>query len=220
MKPPIINMLKKREYRELASFQDDAVDILYQTDNTIIMHGGTAIWRCYGGGRFSNDIDIYLTSKEQLERLKESISRVAPAHGVKVEKIKDTGNLVFIGLSINGVYMKVEINYTKTALKPILQRFEKVDGTYTEILTLSPGDLILEKIEAYTDRRFIRDIYDIYILSNYADAAENTKLKPKVLSFLNSIAPPVNEEGLVAILYSGPIPSFDTMVKYIRGRFA
>ncbi|MCL4552123.1 MAG: hypothetical protein M1305_00995 [Candidatus Marsarchaeota archaeon] len=49
---PIIQRLKKKGYREIASFHDAVVDLLYQTESSVILHGGTAVWRCYGGGRF------------------------------------------------------------------------------------------------------------------------------------------------------------------------
>lgn len=49
---PIIQRLKKKEYREIAPFHDAVVDLLYQTESSVILHGGTAVWRCYGGGRF------------------------------------------------------------------------------------------------------------------------------------------------------------------------
>ena len=164
MKLPIIKLLKTRSYRDLATFQDAAMEMLYQTDSTVVLHGGTAIWRCYGGNRFSNDIDIYLRSKEHTEKIKAGIEKMADVYGITMEKAKDTGHLVFIGLSLNGTYLKIEINYWETRIKPIAGRFERVDGGYIEIRTLSPEDLIMEKISAYKDRRFIRDIYDIYIL--------------------------------------------------------
>ncbi len=218
MKLPIIKLLKKRAYRELAAFQDDAVDILYQVDSSVIMHGGTAIWRCYGGSRFSNDIDIYLASKKRLGKIKGAIQEAASSRNISLEKVKDTGNLVFIGLALDDVYLKVEINYRTAGLRPIAVRFEKVDGTYTEILSLSADDLILEKILAYKDRRFIRDIYDIYVLSSYVSDEE--KVKKALLEFLDGIKPPINEEDLKTLVYTGPIPSFENIVKYIRGKFA
>jgi predicted nucleotidyltransferase component of viral defense system len=181
------------------------------------MHGGTAIWRCYGGSRFSGDIDIYLSSKERLREIRSSIADTASNYGVKVEKVKATENLIFIGLSLNDLYLKVEINYKKSGLKPVSTRFENVDGTYTEILILSCEDLILEKIAAYEDRLFARDIYDIYILVDHV--LDHDKVKNSVLKFLENIRRPINEPDLRTIIYTGPVPSFDNMIKHIRGRF-
>ncbi len=218
MKIPIINLLKKREYQELSKFQDVIVTTLYQIDSRIVLHGGTAIWRCFSGSRFSNDIDAYISSKNELNGLKAGVLSIAYKQGIKVEKIKDTGNLIFMAFSSADTYLKVEMNYAKKHINAVATRFEKIDGTYTEILTLSPEDLILEKIAAYSDRKFIRDIYDMYILSDYVNDAE--KIKNAVSVFIDKIEKPVNENDLKALIYTGPIPSFSNMVKYIQAKFS
>lgn len=218
MRLPIIKSLKKREYQELSAFQDMIVGALYQVDSGIVLHGGTAIWRCFSGNRFSSDIDAYISSKGELENLKNTITSVAKAQGIKVEKVKDTGHLIFIAFSMGGTYLKVEMNYAKSRLNPVAMRFEKVDGTYTDILTLAPEELILEKIAAYSDRRFIRDIYDMYVLSDYVK--DPSIIREKVLAFLSTIAKPVNEKDLKTLIYAGPVPSFSNMVEHIRGRFS
>jgi predicted nucleotidyltransferase component of viral defense system len=218
MKIPIIKLLKKREYQDISKFQDVIVTILYQIDSRIILHGGTAVWRCFSGSRFSNDIDAYISSKDELESLKTGVLSAASDQGIKIEKIKDTGNLIFMEFSSGDSYLKVEMNYAKGRISAIATRFEKVDGIYTEILTLSPEDLILEKIAAYSDRRFIRDIYDMYILSDYVKDVE--KVKKAVLTFTSNIEKPVNENDLEALIYTGPIPSFNDMVGHIRDRFS
>ena len=143
---------------------------------------------------------------------------MAADYGINVEKVKDSGNLLFIGFSLNNTYLKVEINHTFKKLNPLVTRFERVDGTFTDVLALSPEGLIAEKINAYSDRRFIRDIYDVYILSEYAK--KEPDLKKKVNDFLSNIAQPVDEEDLKVLIYAGPVPSFQSMVSSIKARFS
>ena len=57
---PLILKLKKATHREIAKAQDLIVETLYEVFETAVFHGGTAIWRCYKGNRFSEDIDIYM----------------------------------------------------------------------------------------------------------------------------------------------------------------
>jgi predicted nucleotidyltransferase component of viral defense system len=218
MKLPIIQRLKKIEYRDIATFQDIVVDLLYELDSSVILHGGTAIWRCYSGKRFSNDIDVYLKSDRVMRGVKEKISEIALNYNMRVEKVKDTGNLLYIAFSLGDTYLKVDINYKVEKLKPTTMRYERIDGTYTDVVTLRSEDLILEKIEAYTDRRFIRDIYDIYVLSNYV--TEVKAVKDGLAKFLKGILPPVNEPDLRAVIYEGPVPSYKNMVDYLKGRFS
>ncbi len=213
---PIIKRLKKREYREIATFQDYAIDILYRSYSNMIFHGGTVIWRCFAGNRFSNDIDAYLDPKISLKDTKDKLRSAAEEQGIKLEKIKDTGNLMFIGFSLGDTYLKIEISHFIKSLNPVVMRFERVDGTFRDILSISPNDLLAEKIAAYNNRRFIRDIYDIYILSSYID--KNDEITKMVSTFLNTLPPPVNESDLATIIYDGPIPTFQSMLMQIRGK--
>ncbi len=216
MKLPIIKKLKKREYSEIAVFQDAIIDLLYNADNSIVLHGGTVVWRCFSGNRFSNDIDAYLNKKIDMDNLRRDLESIAEGYNIKIEKTKDTGNLIFIGFSIGTTYLKVEINHIPKSLKPIATRFERVDGTFTDVLTLTPDELILEKIAAYSNRRFIRDIYDMYILSSYI---QNEKLlKEKLSKFIDNLKEPIDEEELKILIYDGPVPTFKSMINSIRGR--
>lgn len=182
----------------------------------MIFHGGTVIWRCFAGNRFSNDIDAYLDPKISLKDTKDKLRSAAEEQGIKLEKIKDTGNLMFIGFSLGDTYLKIEISHFIKSLNPVVMRFERVDGTFRDILSISPNDLLAEKIAAYNNRRFIRDIYDIYILSSYID--KNDEITKMVSTFLNTLPPPVNESDLATIIYDGPIPTFQSMLMQIRGK--
>ena len=50
---PIEIKLKSHVQVAIARVQDLAVESLLALDSKIILHGGTAIWRCYNGKRFS-----------------------------------------------------------------------------------------------------------------------------------------------------------------------
>ncbi|MHB1812966.1 MAG: nucleotidyl transferase AbiEii/AbiGii toxin family protein [Thermoplasmataceae archaeon] len=62
MKIPIANQLKKRQQVEIASLQDELISLMYAVSDDLILHGGTAIWRCFSGKRFSEDLDFYSIS--------------------------------------------------------------------------------------------------------------------------------------------------------------
>ena len=46
---PIIYRLRRKSQKELAELQDEVVDVVYTLLDNAVIHGGTAIWRCYGG---------------------------------------------------------------------------------------------------------------------------------------------------------------------------
>jgi hypothetical protein len=54
---PLALKLKKRTHRTVAYAQDLIVPQIYVSFPFSVVHEGTAIWRCYGGNRFSEDKD-------------------------------------------------------------------------------------------------------------------------------------------------------------------
>ena len=92
MKLPIAKQLKKQSQVQIAFLQDEIVDILYSLTDDLILHGGTAIWRCYHGKRFSEDLDFYsLSFTNIMKEFHESVI----SHGLSVPRIEDTGNVIF-----------------------------------------------------------------------------------------------------------------------------
>ena len=216
MRLPIINRLRKREYKEIAEFQDSAVDLLYDSYPTAILHGGTVVWRCFSGSRFSYDIDGYLPEGSR-KSLSSAFGNAARDYDIKVDKIKDTGNLMFVGLSLGDIYLKIELNHATKRLAPVVTRFERTDGTFRDVLSLNANDLIFEKIVAYKNRMFIRDMYDIYVLSDHA--TKSTAMAKAIADLMKKLQQPVNEGGdLATLIYDGPIQSFSNMVEHIKGR--
>lgn len=210
---PLEKRLRKRMHVEIALLQDEVVEILYGIENDLVLHGGTAIWRCYRGNRFSEDLDFYCPKIERIEReFKDKLGE----RGLEVPKFKKTGNLVFCKVSNGRVEIRVEINYSAKK-RGIVRPYEKTDGSFMDVLTISPEDLILEKIRAYMGRGFIRDIYDVYHLSNYLTRRE--MVEKEVTNFIASVKAPDDEENLKAIVYSGKIPSFKQIVDALKRRF-
>ena len=58
-KIPLALRIKKAQHKEIAEAQDIVVEELYRIFSKAVFHGGTSIWRCYNGNRFSEDIDVY-----------------------------------------------------------------------------------------------------------------------------------------------------------------
>src|SRR3989344_3822662 len=67
MNIPLHLRIKKESHKKIAYAQDLIVEELYQFFPRAVFHGGTAIWRCYEGNRFSEDIDVYLPTKENID---------------------------------------------------------------------------------------------------------------------------------------------------------
>ena len=213
MRIPLLNLLKKRVQTQIALLQDELVELVYSLDNTLVLHGGTAIWRCYQGNRFSEDLDFYAKNARKLE---ENFKAKASERGLTLLKFKKTENLIFCKVTDGNVEVRLEINFS-ARVKPIVARYERADGSFIDVLSLSPEDLLVEKARAYANRKFIRDIYDVYHLTAYA--TNRDKVRPVVRTLLAAIQPPVDEKNLKTIVYSGAVPTFKQITESLKRRF-
>ena len=146
MNEPLENRLKTPEQKNLANLQDRLVEALYGVDLDIILHGGTAIWRCYGGNRFSDDIDVYATAP-QLKELEHSLGWELNRRGAKLEYPKYSTKRIIVFNDTARV--KLEIMDKPNGLRAISKEYEKADGTKLFVRTLKAEDFIAEKIVTY-----------------------------------------------------------------------
>ena len=65
---PILSVLRRKEELETARLEDDVINVLTDITDKMAMHGGTAVWRCYNGKRFSTDIDVYIWDESFKEK--------------------------------------------------------------------------------------------------------------------------------------------------------
>ncbi|MEM3215724.1 MAG: nucleotidyl transferase AbiEii/AbiGii toxin family protein, partial [Candidatus Micrarchaeaceae archaeon] len=65
----IYEELNTEEQKRIAMLQDTAIDIVDKAIKNYVLHGGTAIWRCYNGDRFSYDLDFYFYEKKVCQKL-------------------------------------------------------------------------------------------------------------------------------------------------------
>ena len=186
------------------------IRIVYNITEDSVLHGGTSVWRCYSGKRFSEDLDFYSMSfPDRVDKFRREIS----AAGLSITKLKDTGNFIFSQINDGRAEVRLEINH-KRKVEGIPVKYELAEGSYTEVLSLSPNQIILEKIAAYSDRRFVRDIYDIYHLSGVTD--DLSSIRDKLSVFLDQINRPVDEQILRSLVYIGNPPTFERMIGELR----
>jgi predicted nucleotidyltransferase component of viral defense system len=216
MEEPLAKRLKKPEFVALAGLQDRFVEMMYSFDSELVLHGGTAIWRCYGGNRFSYDIDGYIVSKKESKLLDEDLTWKLAAAGIRLNRIRNIGGSIFTYVGDGGVELKVEFLLSKKKIDPISVPYEKVDGTMLSVRTLTPEDFIIEKMGAYNSRQYARDLYDIYQLVNRI--GEKGAVGARLRRFIKTIKPPLDETALKEVVLSGVVPSFEDMVNYIEGR--
>jgi len=212
MKIPLEKRLKKKVHIELALLQDEVMDILFSlySGPELVLHGGTALWRCYNGNRFSEDLDFYGSFHDDFEK---RLSAELERRGLVLLKFKKAPYVIYAKITNNQTEVKLEISKNMPPGR-ILREYEKTDGSYINIYTLSPENLIREKIDAYLTRKYIRDIYDVLHLSTFIEGDV-----PGMADFLEKLPAPIDEDNLRTLIYAGASPSFKEIVMALKRRF-
>jgi len=206
---PLILKIKRAQHKEIANAQDLIVEELYTVFNDAVIHGGTAIWRCYKGNRFSEDIDVYIP--RDIKRL-DALFQKLEKRGFSIEKKKIGENSLFSNLKINRIFVRFEALFRNA--DGILKEYETSDGNLLTVYTLPPEELIREKASAYLKRLKIRDLYDIFFLLRHV--TDKKAIKKELNMLINGFRMPVDEKDLRILLLEGLVPETKKMMEYIK----
>ncbi|MBL7206410.1 MAG: nucleotidyl transferase AbiEii/AbiGii toxin family protein [Candidatus Aenigmarchaeota archaeon] len=208
-----LNRIIKGKVRGIAELQDKImVELASKFD--IVLHGGTAIWRIYGGRRFSFDIDLYY------KRPKDILDYFEKSENFELVKKRITrSDVVYLRFREGAILVEMEISPLFKKISKIDGEFNMIDGNSLVVNTLSATNLLKEKIDAFKNRKKPRDLYDIFFLLDFADTKNIRKELGLLLSKLKS--EPADFSGLKEIILIGKSPDFETikrkMIRYAKG---
>ena len=132
-----------------AIIEDEVVDLILKHYGNFVMHGGTAVWRCYGGNRFSRDVDFYSNLDPLGESLfQKQLHKLLINHGypIREEKYNNKTKTLHVIFNGEGTTGKLDITFAKA--KGDVVEYLRVDGAKRIIHALSPEALLNEKIDA------------------------------------------------------------------------
>ncbi len=205
MKLPLEKRIKRRRQLEMARMQDVLVDFVVSLPEPAVFHGGTAIWRIYGGRRFSEDLDFYYVW-ENAAQIKESLESFIKPFDMELKKFKSTGSTIFSDITRNRVHVKLEFSNQKK--EGIIGNYERVDGTFVSVYVLPPEEIFKEKVNAFLSRWLVRDLYDLITLYPLCD---KRSIRDSVIKLKDSIRKPRDMEILRTIVIDGVVPSYEQM---------
>lgn len=211
-KIPLANRIKKESHKQIASAQDIILEEVYKEIPEAILHGGTSIWRCYSGKRFSEDLDFYLP--KDTERIA-SIFKSLEKKGFKIIKKKISERSVYSELSIGRTTVRLEATFQEA--KPALLDYEKIDGTLISIYGLDLETLLKEKTATFIKRRKIRDLYDVYFLLRLVN--DMKPVKKEIKELIDNYSDPEDESDLKVIIIEGITPRCSELIEYIRRKW-
>ncbi len=156
-------------------FQNIILFLIYQEyGNELIFKGGTALKKCYGLNRFSEDLDFTCSDKIDIRKLDSGLKRFglefeietkSYANGLKaVLRIKGP---LYIGIRASLCKFIVDFSFRENIiLKPRLKsigRFLEEIPTF-DVFVMQEEEILAEKIRAIMSRKKARDIYDLWFL--------------------------------------------------------
>jgi len=208
---PLQLRLKREIHRRIAYAQDLIVKEVYSIFNTAVLHGGTAIWRCYNGKRFSEDLDFYLPyDKKKIEALFESFKKI----GFEIKKKKISEDSIYSELEINRVSVRFEATFQR--ISGVICDYEMSDGNIIAIYGLTPEMFLIEKSNAYLKRFKIRDLWDVFFFLRIVEKPHKIK---EIKDLIDGYKKPIDEDDLKVILLDGIVPSADEMINYIQRKW-
>lgn len=137
--------------------------------------GGTALQKCLGLNRFSEDLDFTASenfSREKLERGLKEVDRFYPSSFTKSEndislsyKLKIEGPLFHGQLSTQTIRIDISLR-EKVLLSPINRMITPLYSDLQPYMVafMDPSEIMSEKIRALMTRTKARDLYDMYFL--------------------------------------------------------
>lgn len=209
---PLLFRIKKEMQRKIALAQDSIMDELLKNMERPILHGGTAIWRCYIGKRFSEDIDVYLPRNiEKINMLFRSLEK----RGFKIIRKKISNNSVYSELVFERCSVRLEATFQKK--ESIIVDYETVSGRFMSIYSLTPEQFIIEKIHTYLKRFRVRDLWDIFFLLHQVKHQEI--IKKELRHLIKNYKKPQDEADLKVIILEGIVPTAQEMIQYIQQKW-
>ena len=208
---PLHLRIKRMRHKEIARAQDLIVEELYGKFNKAVLHGGTAIWRCYNGRRFSEDLDFYFPNdKKKIAVLFENLEKA----GFEIKKKKVSENSVYSELELDRLAVRLEATFQKVS--GVICDYEMSDGNIISVYSLTPDLFLDEKAKTYLKRFKVRDLWDVFFLLKIVDKPEKIK---EIGNLIKNYKKPIDEEDLKTIILEGIVPSANEMIEYIRKKW-
>lgn len=179
-KEELIGYAKKKNYNtgqaEKDYFQEIILFILYsEFGKELVFKGGTALTKCYGFDRFSEDLNFTSSVEKDFESIvSQGLEKYYLEFDVKKKENRSSVKITYHiqGPLYNGqknsackieldISLREEINL-ETKIKKIGLHIEKIP--LFDVVVMDEKEILAEKIRALMTRNKARDLYDLFYL--------------------------------------------------------
>jgi len=156
-------------------FQNIILFILYQNyGNNLVFKGGTALNKCFGLDRFSEDLDFTCHDKIDIKKLEDGLKRFKIDFDIETKEFENGLKVVirvkgplYIGIRSSMCKFIVDLSFRENIiLKPDIKtigRFLEEIPSF-DVLVMQEKEILAEKIRAIMSRVKARDAYDLWFL--------------------------------------------------------
>jgi hypothetical protein len=153
------------------------LEIFKRSKGGLVFKGGTALQKCYGLDRFSEDLDFTTDSADEIRRVEDGLQGIKQLYNATFKRTENEQSALF-NLKIEGPLFEkqqsiqtiiIEISKReKTLRKPMLIRLipKYRDLEAQLVVVMDKDEILAEKTRALLTRRRPRDLYDTYFLLN------------------------------------------------------
>ena len=139
----------------------DFLIYLNKHSNEYILKGDTSLMMCYNLDRFSEDIDLDCTHSKQIKSIVDSYCE-EKGYSYRVAKDTDTVKRFMINYGRDEKPLKIEVSYRKKFIDKSEYSIKNGINVY------NIENICMMKVNAYSSRDKIRDLYDLtFICNNY-----------------------------------------------------
>jgi len=182
----------------------------------IIFGGGTMLRLCYGLHRFSVDLDFWIVKKTDAQKLYRDIKNYLG----QIYTVTDAQNkyyTILFEIKSKNYPRRLKIEIRKEKKDIISEKaiaYSAYSNTQVLLNTVSLNDMMISKIQAFTERKEIRDIFDIEFL--YKKGVKLPDDKPALNQLLSIINKLTKKDYTVKL---GSIVSADQRKYYTQENF-
>ena len=176
---------------EIDYFQNIVLFILNQEyGNELVFKGGTALKKCYGLDRFSEDLDFNSSAEIDIHKIDVGLKRFAIDYTSKTEKyergVKTTLRIkgpLYNGLANSTCKLIIDVSFRENniltpEIKKIGRFLEEIPSF--DIVVMQEREIASEKIRAISTRTKARDVYDLAFLIDKGIVIDINLIKKKL----------------------------------------
>ncbi len=170
-----LKKLKNLGQAEQDYFQILLLFILYQNfGKDLVFKGGTALQKCYGLDRFSEDLDFATKEKIDIKKCEDDLKRFKLEYDVETKQFDNSISSI---IKIKGpLYIGTKSSFCRLIIddsvreKVVLEPELKTIGRFLEeipafdVIVMQQKEIYAEKIRAIMSRDKARDVYDLWFL--------------------------------------------------------